>query len=85
MRATKFPGELSRLPSGEPWGATAPADDPALPGTVRVAATTARLAALLRAPEPVPLRYLAGEVDAVGAAAISALAEASSWTLPRWE
>src|SRR4051812_28636200 len=60
---------LRRLPAlcdevGEPWGPTAPADDPGLPGTVRVARTTRRLAGLLRAPEPVPLRYLAGEIDA---------------------
>ena len=55
---------------------------PDLPGTSRVAFAAARLAALLRAPEPVPLRRLAGEVDALGAAAISALAQTSSWALP---
>ena len=37
---------------------------------------------LLRAREPVPLRRLAGEVDALGAAAINALAQASTWTVP---
>jgi len=78
---------LRRLPAlcdevGEPWGPTAPADDPELPGTTRVAFTGVRLAALLRAREPVPLRRLAGEVDALGAAAISALAQTSSWTMP---
>jgi len=78
---------LRRLPAlcdevGEPWGPTAPADDPELPGTTRVALTTARVAALLRAREPVPLRRLAGEVDALGAAAINALAQASTWTVP---
>ena len=35
-----------------------------------------------RTPEPVPLRHLAGEVDALGAAAISALAQTSSWAFP---
>jgi hypothetical protein len=78
---------LRRLPAlcdelGEPWDPTAPAEDAGLPGTVRVAFTTMRLAALLRTPEPVTLRRLAGEVDALGAAAISALAETSSWTVP---
>ncbi len=80
-------GLLRRLPAlcdevGEPWGPTAPADDPELPGATRVAFTGVRLAALLRAQDAVPLRRLAGEVDALGAAAISALAQASSWTLP---
>lgn len=78
---------LRRLPAlcdelGEPWGPTAAQDDPELPGTVRVALATTRLALLLRAPQPVTLRRLAGEVDAMGAAAISALAQTSSWTVP---
>ena len=77
---------LRRLPAlcdelGERYEATPPADDADLPGNVRVAFATVRLAALLRTPEPVPLRRLAGEVDALGAAAISAYAEASSWSL----
>lgn len=78
---------LRRLPAlsdelGEPWGPTAPADDPELPGADRVALVTGRLGALLLSPEPVSLRWLAGEVDALGAAAISALAQASSWAVP---
>jgi hypothetical protein len=78
---------LRRLPAlcdeaGEPFEPTAPPDDPDLPGPVRVALTSVRLAALLRSPEPVPLWHLAGEVDALGAAAISALAQTSSWALP---
>jgi hypothetical protein len=78
---------LRRLPAlcdelGEPWGPIAPADDAELPGTVRVGLATGRVTALLRAHEPVPLRRLAGEVDALGAAAISALAQTSSWALP---
>jgi hypothetical protein len=78
---------LRRLPAlcdevGEPWGPTTPADDPELPAGTRVTFAGVRLAALLRSREPVPLRWLAGEVDALGAAAISALAETSSWALP---
>jgi hypothetical protein len=78
---------LRRLPAlcdelGEPWGPAAPADDADLPGTVRVSFSTVRLARLLRAKEPVALRRLAGEVDALGAAAISALAQTSSWAVP---
>jgi hypothetical protein len=78
---------LRRLPAlcdelGEPWDLAAPPDDPELPGTTRVALAGSRLAALLHAPDPVPLRRLAGEVDALGAAAISALAQTSSWSLP---
>jgi hypothetical protein len=78
---------LHRLPAlcdelGEPWGPAAPPDDAGLPGTARVAAGTARLARLLQTPEPVPLRWLAGEVDALGAAAVSALGQTSSWTVP---
>jgi len=78
---------LRRLPAlcdelGEPWGPATPADDAELAGTVRVAFSTVRLARMLRTAEPVPLRQLAGEVDALGAAAISALAQTSSWVLP---
>jgi hypothetical protein len=78
---------LRRLPAlcdelGEPWDPAAPPDDAVLPGRVRVAFSSVRLVRLLRTPDPVPLRSLAGEVDALGAAAISALAQASSWTVP---
>jgi hypothetical protein len=78
---------LRKLPAlcdelGEPWGPTTSPDDADLPGTVRVAFGTARLARLLRTPEPVPLRRFAGDVDALGAGAISAYAQASSWTVP---
>ncbi len=44
--------------------------------------TADRLAAQLRSDRPLPLALLAGEVDALGAAAISALAEDSAWTVP---
>ena len=78
---------LRRLPAlcdelGEPWDRTAPPDDADLPGTTRVALATGRLAALLRAEGPVALCRLAEDVDALGAAAISSLAQTSSWALP---
>jgi hypothetical protein len=77
---------LRRLPAlcdelGEPWGVTAPVDDAELAAPARVVVSTVRLAALLRTPDPVPLRRLAGAVDALGAAAISAYAQASSWAV----
>lgn len=83
---------LRRLPRlsdelGEPWrGADLPAttqqsgDRPS--GTARVTATAERLTRLLRSPEPLPLAALAAEIDALGAAAISALADQTSWVVP---
>ena len=47
-----------------------------------MARTAGRLATQLRSDRGLPLALLAGEVDALGAAAISALAEDSMWTLP---
>jgi hypothetical protein len=47
-----------------------------------VSATAARLAGLLRSPGPLPPAALAHEVDALGAAAISALAAQTSWVVP---
>jgi hypothetical protein len=77
---------LRRLPAlcdevGEPW------DPPVLPedagtGVERVHAVTARLAALLRSSEPLPVARVAAEVDALGAAAVSALVEQSPWDAP---
>jgi hypothetical protein len=48
-----------------------------------VTATAGRLTRLLRSPGPLPLAALAAEIDALGAAAISALAEQTSWVVPR--
>jgi hypothetical protein len=48
----------------------------------RVGRIAGRLAALLRSEEPVPLQVLAVQIDELGAAAISAVAEQSAWTLP---
>lgn len=78
---------LRRLPGlcaevGEPWTVAATDDDGGAPGRVRVARTAGRLAAQLRSDRGLPLALLAGEVDTLGAAAISALAEDSVWTLP---
>ncbi len=80
----RLPGLLDEL--GEPWAGELvdpPRDDDgAVDGPARVERAADRLAALLVSPEPVPLRRLAAEVDALGAAALSALAERSSWTVP---
>jgi len=78
---------LRRLPAlcdevGEPYLASVALDDPPPSGVERVARASDRLAALLRSPEAVPLQRLADEVDGLGAAAISALAERSDWRLP---
>ena len=55
---------------------------PAGSGRERVERVADRLWRLLRSPGPLPLAVLATEVDALGAAAISALAETSPWTVP---
>ncbi|HZB18578.1 MAG TPA: hypothetical protein VE463_01970 [Blastococcus sp.] len=67
----------------EPWQG----DDPAaeaetLDGETRVARAAARLTALLLSDRPVPLQTVAAEIDALGAAAISAFAEQVPWTVP---
>src|SRR4051812_47749013 len=70
----RYPGLSAEIE--EPWDVVALPDPPATAaGAARVAAAAERLAALLRSAEPPPLRRLAAEVDALGAAAISALAE----------
>jgi hypothetical protein len=80
----RLPGLLDEL--GEPWAGELVDpprdDDDAVDGPARVERAADRLAALLVSPDPVPLRRLAAEVDALGAAALSALAERSSWTVP---
>ncbi len=78
---------LRRLPAlsdelGEPWSPAAEPPEPGLDGAARVGLAADRLLGLLRSTGPVPLQRLAGEVDALGAAAISALADQASWTLP---
>ncbi|MGY1602310.1 hypothetical protein [Geodermatophilus sp. SYSU D00815] len=70
----RYPGLSAEV--GEPWDA-GPPPELAGSGADRVAAAADRLAARLRAPGPLPLHVLAAEVDALGAAAVSALAERS--------
>jgi hypothetical protein len=78
---------LRRLPGlsdelAEPWQPVEPVEPPSGTGRERVELATRRLWLLLRTPGRVPLTVLAGEVDALGAAAISALAEGSPWAVP---
>jgi hypothetical protein len=89
--AASAAGLLRRLPglcaeAGLPWpGAHADPDEAAVPGRERLAAAADRLAGLLCAgplPED-PLELVvrvATDVDAIGAAAIAALAEGTDWT-----
>lgn len=72
----RLPGLSAEL--SQPWSIEPPAALPdGLPPAARVALQTDRLAALLLSGRPVPLRLLAGEVDALGEAAIQALAARS--------
>ena len=78
---------LRRLPAlcdevGEPYLSSIALGDEPLSGVQRVERAGDRLATLLRSPEPVPYRRLADEIDALGAAAISALADRADWDVP---
>jgi hypothetical protein len=79
---------LRRLPAlsdevEEPWTAVPEADmSPGESGPVRIQQVADRLAALLRSTDPTPLGTLASEVDALGAGAVSALAERTPWASP---
>ncbi len=78
---------LRRLPGlsdelAEPWRPVGNADIPTVGGQERVEEATRRLELLLRSPAPLPLALLAAEVDALGAAAVSALAETAPWGIP---
>jgi hypothetical protein len=79
---------LRRLPGlsdelGEPWRPANPLEAaPGASGAARVEAAAGRLAGLLRSLDPMPLQALVAEVDELGAAAISTLAERSSWIVP---
>ncbi|MGY1702869.1 hypothetical protein [Geodermatophilus sp. SYSU D00766] len=74
---------LRRLPAlsaeiAEPWSLDPPpAVDAGTPAADRVGLVAHRLAALLRSGEPVALRALAAEVDALGEAAVQAIAATS--------
>ncbi len=71
---------LRRLPAlsaeiAEPWAVVPPPSSlDGVPADARVGVVAGRLAALLRSGQPVPLRRLAAEVDALGQAAVQALA-----------
>jgi hypothetical protein len=78
---------LSRLPGlsdelEEPWQPVGTAENPEDGGADRVERVSRRVGRLLRAPTPPSLAVLAAEIDELGAAAISALAETSGWTVP---
>lgn len=79
---------LRRLPAlsdeaGEDWAPSPEvAQEDEADGTLRVQRVADRLLRLLLTGGPVPLRSLAGEVDALGAAAISALVGGSTWAVP---
>jgi hypothetical protein len=80
----RLPGLCDEL--GEGWD-PAPFDHPGgevsdAGGSARVERSAARLAGLLRSGGPVSLQRLGAEIDALGAAAIGALAEQETWTLP---
>ena len=77
----RFPGLSAEI--DEPWAMTAPPDSPdAASGADRVAEVAGRLAGHLRSGQPMPLRALAAEVDALGAAALTAVAERWSGRVP---
>ncbi len=76
----RLPGLCAEL--GEAWSIPATSDDDATGGRVRVALVAARLGVELRDGRPLALAALAGEVDALGAAAISALVEDSTRSVP---
>jgi hypothetical protein len=78
---------LRRLPGlsdelDEPWCPTDSSGGNRPSGSARVAAAAERLACLLRSPAPIPLAALAADIDELGAAAISVLAEQTSWMVP---
>jgi hypothetical protein len=77
---------LRRLPGlsdelEEPWQPVGTAENPEDGGADRVERVSRRVGRLLRAPTPPSLAVLAAEIDELGAAAISALAETSGWTV----
>jgi hypothetical protein len=78
---------LRRLPGlsdelEEPWQPVDDAADAGPAGAGGVEQAARRLESLLRSPAPLPLAVLAVEIDALGAAAISTLAESALWGAP---
>jgi hypothetical protein len=74
----RLPGLAAEL--GEPWHLPPAPDDDRPSGREQVAHVAERLAARLASGRPLLLATLAAEVDALGAAAIGALAE--GWVSP---
>jgi hypothetical protein len=72
----RFPALSAEL--GEPWDGAPRPEPPGATGAERVEAVAARLAGLLRSPEQVPLCVLAAEIEALGGAAVTALAESAT-------
>jgi hypothetical protein len=78
---------LRRLPGlsdelEEPWQPVDAAADAVPAGAGGVEQVALRLERLLRSPAPLPLAVLAVEIDALGAAAIGALADSAPWGAP---
>jgi hypothetical protein len=76
----RMPGLCDEL--GEDWDRPTVPDDEDAGGAARAQRSAERLFALLRAGSPAPLRAVAGEIDALGAAAITAYVECSPWGMP---
>lgn len=77
----RLPGLVDEV--GEAWQDEEPAvPDPDDDAATRAARVAGRLTTLLLSDGPVPLRAVASQVDALGAAALSAFAERVPWTMP---
>ena len=78
---------LRRLPAlsdelAEPWQPAGRVEAVPRTGKAGVEQACRRLVRLLRSPAAPPLALLAAEIDALGEAAITALASTSPWTVP---
>jgi hypothetical protein len=76
----RMPGLCDEL--GEEWDRPPVPEEEDIGGAARAERSAERLLLLLRTGSPAPLRAVAGEIDALGAAAITAYAESSTWVVP---
>jgi hypothetical protein len=76
----RFPALSAEI--GEPWCSAPPVHLPGASGAERVDAAAARLAVMLRCPTQLPLCAVAAEIDALGGAAVTALAEHAASAVP---